>query len=727
MKRESTLRVIAVLALVVTSLVPAATTASAAGCTPILPSPTRGTQVIAAFGNNLTTLATVNSITPAELRTRLDDPAFWLDQCGRAFYQDPIATAAVAPVAKTAPFPYAQTFLLHSRPTASKVIYLDFNGHTLSGTAWNSTYNGGADIVAPGLSIDGDYSTFTDAEMDVIQNVWAAVAEDYSAFDVDITTQEPIASDITYTGTGDTRFGTRAVITADTLMYNQCACGGIAYTGVFNYSANHAYYQPALVFTQGLGGGSAAKNIAEAAAHEVGHNLGLSHDGTASATYYAGSGGWAPIMGTGYYEPLSQWSKGEYTGANQKQDDYTVMATYGATLRADDWGSASSAAGVLTASTTTVTSASGVISTQTDSDWFKYTPTTSGSYTFSATAASISPNLDIKLDLYTGTKLTTSANPAFSKIDASTASGLDAALTATLVANTVYYLKIDGVASTTTALGGNTDYGSRGQFTLTAKFNPPPLSISTTSLPSAGINTLYSTTISATGGAGGYSFALASGTLPSGLSLSTAGVISGTPSTAGTSTFIVSVTDSANATVSTSLSLTVALAPPTITTATLPPASTTQAYSATFAATASGSVTWTATGIPAGLTLSASGLLSGTPTTVATYSLVVTATDATSGLKTSKTFSVPVTAPLVISTASLTGARTTTNYTVQMAATGGTTTRTWSAVGIPAGLTFSTAGKFGGRATVRGTYSITFTVRDSAGRVATKTLSLVVT
>ena len=54
------------------------------------------------------------------------------------------------------------------------------------------------------------------------------------------------------------------------------------------------------------------------------------------------------------------------------------------------------------------------------------------------------------------------------------------------------------------------------------------------------------------------------------------------------------------------------------------------------------------------------------------------------------------------------------------------TTKTWTAIGIPAGLTFSTAGKFGGKATTVGTYNITFTLTDSAGRVTTKTLSLVV-
>ena len=314
----------------------------------------------------------------------------------------------------------------------------------------------------------------------------------------------------------------------------------------------------------------------------------------------------------------------------------------------------------------------------------------------------------------------------YAKVDATTATGLGAGITATLVAGTTYYLTIDGAASTTLATGGNTDYSSRGQYTLTASYNPPPLAISTATLANAGINTPYSATIATTGGAGGNSFAITAGSLPTGLGLSASGVISGTASGAGTSTFIVQATDSKGATASASLSLTVAMLPPTITTTTLPPASTTLPFSATLTGAGSGTLTWTATGVPAGLTLSSSGVLSGTPTTVATYSMIVTVTDSASTLTSSKTFSIAVTAPLTITNASLAGAKTTTNYTTQMTSSGGATTKTWTAIGIPAGLTFSTAGKFGGKATTKGTYNITFTLTDSAGRVTTKTLSLVV-
>ncbi len=52
-------------------------------------------------------------------------------------------------------FPLSQTFLLHSKPGASKIIFLDFDGHTLSGNAWAATKNGGADIIAPPWDTDG--------------------------------------------------------------------------------------------------------------------------------------------------------------------------------------------------------------------------------------------------------------------------------------------------------------------------------------------------------------------------------------------------------------------------------------------------------------------------------------------------------------------------------------------------------------------------------------------
>ena len=54
--------------------------------------------------------------------------------------------------------------------------------------------------------------------------------------------------------------------------------------------------------------------------------------------YYSGQGNWAPIMGVGYYKPISQWSKGEYSGANNTEDDLTIITQNGLSYRADDFG-----------------------------------------------------------------------------------------------------------------------------------------------------------------------------------------------------------------------------------------------------------------------------------------------------------------------------------------------------------------------------------------------------
>jgi len=85
------------------------------------------------------------------------------------------------------------------------------------------------------------------------------------------------------------------------------------------------------------------------------------------------------------------------------------------------------------------------------------------------------------------------------------------------------------------------------------------LAITTTTIPTAFLNTPYSTTLLASGGTPPYTWSITAGALPTGLSLSAAGVISGTPGpkTAGVANFTVRVTDSIPATASQALSLTV--------------------------------------------------------------------------------------------------------------------------------------------------------------------------
>lgn len=92
---------------------------------------------------------------------------------------------------------------------------------------------------------------------------------------------------------------------------------------------------------------------------------------------------------------------------------------------------------------------------------------------------------------------------------------------------------------------------------------PPPLTVSTTSVPGGTVTVSYSATLSAAGGSGaGYVWAVSSGTPPGGLTLSSGGVLSGIPTAAGTFSFTVTVTDSSGATASANLGVVIAAAGP---------------------------------------------------------------------------------------------------------------------------------------------------------------------
>jgi hypothetical protein len=86
------------------------------------------------------------------------------------------------------PFPASLKF--HSKPGAPNVIYLNFGGETVTGTAWNDT-EGVSTFEALAFSTDGDRSTYSDSEQLSIRRIWQRVAEDYAPFDVDVTTERP--------------------------------------------------------------------------------------------------------------------------------------------------------------------------------------------------------------------------------------------------------------------------------------------------------------------------------------------------------------------------------------------------------------------------------------------------------------------------------------------------------------------------------------------------------
>jgi hypothetical protein len=163
---------------------------------------------------------------------------------------------------------------------------------------------------------------------------------------------------------------------------------------------------------------------------------------------------------------------------------------------------------------------------------------------------------------------------------------------------------------------------------------PTPLSITTTSLPNGPVNTAYSATLQSNGGIPPISWSIASGTLPPGLTLDpNFGVISGTPTTVGTTGFTVQAGDSSTPpqTAQAALSITRTVGPLKIATTSLPAGTVGSPYSA-FLQASGGTppVTWSVSvgSLPAGLTLTPStGAISGTPSAAGTTGFTVTATD----------------------------------------------------------------------------------------------------
>jgi hypothetical protein len=258
--------------------------------------------------------------------------------------------------------------------------------------------------------------------------------------------------------------------------------------------------------------------------------LGLNHDGRVAPReeYFDGHGtgavSWGPIMGSGYYANLTQWSRGEYESANNPEDDLNIIASMknGFGFISDDSGDLHKSSSVLGRSGTSVSQA-GVISTTGDADFFAFTME-AGMISINATPALPSPNLDIKVDLLnvSGGHIA-SYNPSEEPT---------VAFTRELPTGT-YFLRVSGAGRGDVLKDGYSNYGSLGAYTLSGNLPPitlPPVIISPDRV-SGVVNSSFSYKIIATNNPGAYSIV---GALPAGLSFNSEnGVISGTPTQLG--------------------------------------------------------------------------------------------------------------------------------------------------------------------------------------------------
>lgn len=263
------------------------------------------------------------------------------------------------------------------------------------------------------------------------------------------------------------------------------------------------------------------------------------------------------------------------------------------------------------------------------------------------------------------------------------------------------------------------------QYTLNVR---GPLDMLTNTLPAATLNSAYTFTLTAVGGTTPYSWALLGGA-PQGLTLSQSGVLSGTPTQAGSFNLQIRVSDAVNAQVTRTLTLVVNGPQLQIQTASLPPATAGVPYNTSI--TASGGVQpyvfTSSSALPTGLTLSSGGVLSGTTGQGGTFSLTIGVRDAINQTA-SRTLTLTVTSSLQIVTSSLPQASVSTGYSTTITATGGVPPYLWSAPGgLPAGFVLdSGSGILNGTPLQEGVFTFNIQVQDSLNQTTLRSLQLVV-
>ncbi len=448
---------------------------------------------------------------------------------GAIYYTDPVAPATAdltsdVSAASSSTLDESQVFQLHSKPGSSNIVFLDFDGHTIEASSgWTLTKLVALPFDPSGNDSPATAADFTQDELNRIFEIWHRISEDFAAFDIDVTTEDPIVFTAT---TG------RLLFTHDTDATGQAmpsqGAGGVAFINMFGRDNFISYYSPAFVYYTNLSSsdyGMPTLN-AEAGSHEFGHNLGLSHDGTSSgSTYYEGHGNglvsWAPIMGRPFYANVTHWSQGEYPNANNTQDDLAIIAGKIGWSGDDHGDSAAAATPLLVEPNGSVLVSSpeldpenvlpenkGIIDDRTDVDWFYVDVTDTGALDITATPAWHSftrsedrgANLDIELALFDAGMVLLAVSDPDNDTNATVAISATAGR---------YYVQVQGVGNDTNS--DYSDYASMGMYFLEGNIPvgpvdstpPSPASMSWQSSPNAtSDSTISMTAVEATDDSG---------------------------------------------------------------------------------------------------------------------------------------------------------------------------------------------------------------------------------
>lgn len=343
----------------------------------------------------------------------------------------------------------AQVPVLSSLPEASATLFLDFDGHTVEGTSWNSY---GTSIVCAGSGLNTTQ----------VKHVFNRVAEDYRPFQINVTTDSVkfLAAPV------DRRM--RVIITTTSSWYGNTA-GGVAFVGSFTTGDDTPCFVFSALFGYNL------KKISEAISHESGHTLGLYHQAEYDehcnkiTDYSAGQGsgeiGWAPIMGVGYSRNFTLWGYGPNSlGCTNYQSDLDIItsAANGFGYRNDDHEQDFDKATLALFANNQFTM-EGIVSRNEDEDLFRFSMPGRGRFQLNAVPYNVGTgnagsNLDMQITLY---------DESQQEVGIYNPGTLLSSVADTQLNPGVYYLKVEGKGNQYAP-----SYASLGSYSLSAIIEP---------------------------------------------------------------------------------------------------------------------------------------------------------------------------------------------------------------------------------------------------------------